>query len=194
MFRTVIVGAVVLTGLIPGQAVAQAAGEQASSEFSMFSRGQYKGPRITANGARQAIDPAMTVRSVIIPPGSQWELCSGSTFTGCRQFAQSTSAMVMTVRSVRPVARVITSSGLAPATATATGPGQSLRGWASEFFVSPDTSGERIQIQTGVNEAIAERARDFCRSRGWRAPAHQRVQTVGQLSYLADVLCVDNEN
>jgi len=188
---TLVVGAVVATGLIPRQAQAQGGGEHADGELSLFSRGQYKGSRITVTAPRQGIDPPIIVRSVTVPPGTQWELCSGSTFTGCRQFARSTPSMVMTVRSVRPIAPVITSSNPAPP-AGATSGGQSLRGWASEYFVSPDVNGSRIQIETGMSERVAERARDFCRSRGWRASAHQRVQTVGQLSYLADVLCVDN--
>jgi hypothetical protein len=41
---------------------------------------------------------------------------------------------------------------------------------------------------------MAERAREFCRSRGWRSSAYQRVQSVGPISYLADVLCVDARN
>jgi hypothetical protein len=100
--------------------------------------------------------------------------------------------MVMTVRSVRPLAPVITTGSSAPPSAT--GPGQSLRGWASEYFVSPDVNGVRVQVQTATGEGMAERAREFCRSRGWRASAYQRVQSVGPVSYLADVLCVDAGN
>jgi hypothetical protein len=100
--------------------------------------------------------------------------------------------MVMTVRSVRPLAPVLTSRGSGPPSTS--GPGQSLRGWASEFFVSPDVNGARVQLQDGSGAGMGERAREFCRTRGWRFSAHQRVQTIGEASYLADVLCVDTEN
>jgi hypothetical protein len=182
-----IVGALALGGLLPVQASAQTA-----SELTMFSRGQFNGARTIATGPRRGIDPAVTVRSVMIPPGTQWELCSGSTFTGCRQFSQSQPAMVMTVRSVRPIAPVIQSSQSAPPGAI--GGAQSLRGWASEYFVSPDVNGNRVQVQAGNAEGMSQRAHEFCRSRGWRSAAHQRVQTVGATSYLADVLCVDSDN
>jgi hypothetical protein len=185
MFRTAIMGALTLAATLPSWASAQTA-----SELTMFTRGQFKGARTTVTGPMRGIDPALTVRSIMVPPGTQWELCSGSTFTGCRQYSESQRAMVMTVRSVRPLAPVITTGQSAPPTAT--GPGQSLRGWASEYFVSPDVNGARVQVEAG--QELSTRAREFCRSRGWRASAYQRVQTVGSISYLADVLCVDVGN
>ena len=186
MLRTVIMGALALVGSLPVHASAQTA-----NELTLFNRGQFKGARTAVAGPRRGIDPALTVRSIMVPPGTRWELCSGSTFTGCRQYSESQRAMVMTVRSVRALAPVITAGRSAPPSAT--GPGQSLRGWASEYFVSPDVNGNRVQVQAGSGEGMAERAREFCRSRGWRASAYQRLQTVGQASYLADVLCVDAE-
>lgn len=187
MLRTAIIGAVTLAAALPVQASAQTAGE-----LTMFTRGQFAGARRTVTGPMRGIDPAVTVRSIMVPPGTRWELCSGSTFTGCREYSESQRSMVMTVRSVRPLAPVITAGQ--PGAPNATGPGQSLRGWASEFFVSPDVNGVRIQVQTATGEGMADRAREFCRSRGWRAAAYQRVQTAGSVSYLADVLCVDAGN
>jgi hypothetical protein len=187
MFRTLIVGGVAIAGLVSGPASAQT-----SSELTMFSRGNSKGARTVVTGPRQGIDPALTVRSIVVPRGTRWELCSGSKFSGCREYGESQAAMVMTVRSVRPLAPVLTSSGSGPPSAT--GRGQSLRGWASEYFVSPDVNGVRVQVPPGSGEAVAQHAREFCRARGWRFSAHQRLQTVGQASYLADVLCVDTQN
>jgi hypothetical protein len=187
MFRTAIIGALALAVALPVRASAQTA-----SELTMFSRGQFMGARTTVTGPMRGIDPAVTVRSIMVPPGTQWELCSGSTFTGCRQYSESQRSMVMTVRSVRPLAPIISGGQSAPPSAA--GPSQSLRGWASEYFVSPDVNGVRVQIQTATGEGMADRAREFCRSRGWRASAYQRVQTVGSISYLADVLCVDAGN
>jgi hypothetical protein len=185
MLRTAITIALALAAVPPVQASAQA-----PSELTMFSRGQFMGSRTAVAGPMRGIDPAVTVRSITVPPGTQWELCSGSTFTGCRQYSESQHSMVMTVRSVRPLAPVITAGPSTPPSAM--GPGQSLHGWASEYFVSPDVNGVRVQVDAG--QGMSERAREFCRSRGWRAAAYQRVQTVGPNSYLADVLCVDVGN
>jgi hypothetical protein len=189
MLRALIVGAVIVAGLVPAAAAAQSTGE-----LTLFNRGQFKGGRMAIAGPRQGIDPAMTVRSLTVPPGTQWELCSGSKFSGCRQYSQSQPAMVMTVRSVRPIAPVLTATGSAPPGGSGGAGGQSLRGWASEFFVSPDVNGNRVQVQSGTAEGMSQQARDFCRSRGWRSSGHQRVQTVGANTYLADVLCVDSDN
>ena len=186
MLRTVFVAAAALAGALSGAAHAQT-----PSELTMFGRGDFKGSRVTVSGARQGINPPLSVRSLVVPPGTQWELCSGNTFTGCRRFNASRPAMVMTVRSLRPVAPALMSSPTTTPPAAGTALGQSLRGWASEFFVTPDMGGHRIEVQPGIAAAASERAREFCRSRGWRSSAHQRVQTVAKTSFLADVLCVD---
>jgi hypothetical protein len=96
----------------------------------------------------------------------------------------------MKVRSVRPLAPVISASQSEPPRAARGA--QSLRGWASEYFVSPQVDGNRVQVEGGAGEAMSQRALEFCRSRGWRSSAHERLQTVGQVSFLADVLCVDS--
>ena len=88
-----------------------------------------------------------------------------------------------------PVANII------PASATAAqglrGTGQSLRGLASEYFVAPERGGNRIEVQPGTAEAMSREAIEFCRTHGWRASAHQRLQTVEGRFYLADVFCAN---
>lgn len=186
MLRTLIAGWAALAALLPIEAYAQGTGE-----VTLYAKGHFKGVRRAISGPRQHIDPPFVVRSVMLPPGTQWELCSGSTFSGCRQVSQSVPAMIMTVRSVRPVAALLTASEM-PAGQSARGiPGQSLRGLASEYFVTPETGGSRVEVQPGTGEAMTRRAGEFCRSRGWRTSAHERLQTVGGRVYLADVLCVD---
>lgn len=185
MVRILIAGAAAIAVLLPAPAAAQAGGE-----ITLFSRGHSKGARTTITGPRQHIEPARTVRSLVMTPGSQWELCSGSTFTGCRQYSRSTPAMIMTVRSVRPVAAILPSSTTA-AGGAAVG-GRSLRGMASEYFVAPEQGGNRVEVQPGTGETMTQRATEFCRARGWRSSAHERLQSAGGRVYLADVLCVDN--
>jgi hypothetical protein len=99
--------------------------------------------------------------------------------------------MVMTVRSLRPVAPDLISAPVSPSRVSGTVLGQSLRGRASEFFVTPDTNGNRIEVPASDANAPLQRAREFCQSRGWRSSAHHRVEKVEQMSYLTDVLCGD---
>ena len=96
---------------------------QASGEITLYAKGHFKGAQKVIGGPRQYIDPPFLVKSVTIPSGTQWELCSGSTYSGCRQFSQSVKAMVMPVRSVRPVAAILPvgrgNSGTSPRAAVA---------------------------------------------------------------------------
>ena len=132
------------------------------------------------------------MRSVKIPEGMSWELCSGNTFSGCKEFTKSDPGMVMNVRSVRPVAPKITTVGAAVGTVV-TGPNPSLRGMASQYFVAPGDRGARIEVPEGTAEAMTRRAREFCRVSGWRMEAYARLQTLEGRSFLADVLCADND-
>ena len=182
MLRTLMAGVAAIAALLPTQTYAQA-----NREVTLFSRGHFKGARYTITEPTQFQVP-FVMKSVVIPAGSVWEFCSGSTYSGCRQLSQSVPATVMTVRSVRPVATIL------PASATPSGgtlSGQSLRGMASEYFVAPDEGGNRVDVQPGTTEAMSLRASEFCRSHKWRSSAYARLQSIGGRFYLADVLCSD---
>lgn len=167
------------------------AAAQSGGEARLYARGNFAGPAVVIAGPRQGIGP-ITVKSVHIPAGSAWELCSGRTFTGCERFTEPDPAMVMTVRSVRPVAPPIAENVTVPVQAGVLGSGATLRGLASEFFVMPDVAGTRVEVSAGAGDA-SRVAIEFCRSRGWRTSAHERVQTVGGRILLADVLCVNDD-
>jgi hypothetical protein len=161
---------------------------QTNDEAVLFSQGHFKGFSMRISGPTRSIN-ALLVKSIQIPPGGAWELCSGSTFTGCTRFTQSKAAMAITVRSARPVAPPI------PATATiSAGPvkasGGSLRGLASEFFVTAEEGGNRIEVESAAG-ALPRRATEFCRTHGWRTSAYEREQAIEGRRYLADVLCTD---
>ena len=188
MLKKWMLGAVAVAALLPAQSHAQ---EQA--ELTMYARGQYKGPNYSVAGASQSMRIPFTVKSVQIPEGQAWELCSGNTFSGCKELRKSDPSMVMNVRSVRPVAPRITTVGQSVG-AVVTGPNPSLRGMASEFFVAPDTNGARIEVAAGTSEAMTVSAREFCRVRGWRYAVHARLQTLDGRTFLADVLCSDASN
>jgi len=182
-------GVIAIAAWLPAQSVAQT-----SRDMSLFSKGNFKGARSSVAGPSQFGRP-LVVRSVVIPSGTEWELCSGNTYTGCRQFRESKPSMVMTVRSARPVAAILPSAVAAsPGEAVrsiGSAAGPSLRGTASEYFVAPTEAGNRVEVRPGTAEAMSRRASEFCRSRGWRSSVHGRLQAVGGSVYLADVLCVD---
>jgi hypothetical protein len=188
MFRKLLLCATVLTALAPAQSHAQV--DDASRELVLYPKGNYKGGGYSVAGASQSMR-VFTVKSVRIPEGMEWELCSGNTFSGCKQFSQSDPSMVMSVRSVRPVPPKITSVGTS-AGAIVTGPNPSVRGMASEYFVAPDDRGARIEVAPSTNEAKSQKAQDFCRSRGWRTSPYARLQAIGGRTFLADVLCADD--
>ena len=190
MLKKWMLGGVALAAMLPAQSRAQ---EQAPAELVMYGQGRYKGYSYSVAGASQSMRIPFTVKSVQIPEGQAWELCSGNTFSGCKEFTQSDPSMVMNVRSVRPVAARITTVDKA-AGAVVTGPNPSLRGMASEFFVAPDTNGARIEVPAGTGEAMSVAAREFCRVRGWRYSVHARLQTLDGRTFLADVLCSDATN
>lgn len=190
MLRKWMAGGAALAVLLPASGYAQDSGA-----MTLHGKGQFKGPQKVIAGPRQHIEPPFLVKSVTIPPGTQWELCSGNTYSGCRQVSQSVRAMVMTVRSARPVAGILPSDATTPGQSPGQplrGTGQSLRGLASEYFVSPEAGGIRVEVTPGTAEAMTRQAGEFCRTRGWRTSAHERLQTAGGRFYLADVLCVND--
>jgi hypothetical protein len=193
MKQLIILAAATLLG---GPAVAQGQNDTAQP-LVIFSKGHFEGARQPIYGPWQHITPEFTARSVQVPEGQSWELCSGNTFTGCKEFSQSVTATVVSVRSARPVASAIVSGPGSGAGAVASLPApdvpdRSLKGLASEYFVAPHRGGARITVQPGTAEAMRQAANDFCRSKGWRMSAYARLQKAGGAFYLADVLCADS--
>ena len=185
MVRGLVTGLAGLAALLPVEAQAETDDE---GEVILYSRGRYSGARYVLAGPQQGIRLSFSVRSVRIPEGVTWEFCTGNKFTGCRKLSQSMPALIMTVRSARPVSA--SASAAATATAGLAPPSPSLRGVVSEYFVAPEQNSRRIEVREGTADAAARRADEFCRALGWRSSAHQALQTVDGSSYLTDVLCV----
>ncbi len=177
MVRSLTAGIAAVAALLPAPVVAQG-----DSGLTLHSRSRFSGTRLSINGPTQFLE--FEARSVAVPAGEEWELCTGNKFTGCRRFSQSVPALVITVRSARPAMTAAGPISVATAAAVA---GQSVRGVASEYFVVPESGGYRIEVPTG---AASQRADEFCRTRGWSSSAHATVQSVAGRAYLADVLCV----
>ena len=188
MHKRVMIGAVMLACLLPAPASAQQ-----DEEARLYNRGHFKGRQITLEGPTR-LQTAFTAKSIRIPEGKSWELCSGTTFTGCKEFNASDEAMVINVRSARPVAPVITSAPPGSVVASVGGgPWPSLRGLSSEYFTAPDKDGNRILVASGKSEEASRMAEDFCRARGWRTSAYERLQSINGQTYLADILCADGK-
>src|SRR4051794_11544194 len=170
--------------------VAAAAKAQATGEMTIYSKGHFKGPSLGLAGPLTHIDPPFTAKSIQITPGTAWEVCTGNTFSGCKRLDKSVESGVFSVRSARPIAPVISTAvgpGAAPGTVDL--PNQSLRGFASQFFVAPNQGGQRVGVSDNRPENMRKAADEFCRAAGWRQSVHARVQQVGATYYLVDVLC-----
>ena len=169
MLKKVLFGAVMLAALLPAQSQAQ---EQPSTELVLYPKGHFKGGGYPIAGASQSMR-VFTVKSVKVPEGQSWELCSGNTFTGCKEFSKSDEAMVFNVRSVRPVAPKITAVA-AEVGAVVTGPNPSLRGMKSLRSTS-------ARKRSPARWSRAANARDRLPKRSamqtWSSPCFQRRST-----------------
>lgn len=193
MLRSMKFAAVVLAAVLPANAAAQDATDQAT----IYDRGNFKGRSITLDGPTRFPSP-FAVKSIQIPEGKAWELCSGNTFTGCKEFSASNRGMIFNVRSARPIAPIITAVPTTGGPPVAIGeigggPWPSLRGLASEYFIAPDNAGNRILVASGKSEEASRLAEEFCRRRGWRTSTHERLQSIEGRTYLADVLCSEGK-
>ena len=139
---------------------AGAASAQSTGEMTIYSKGHFKGANLGLGGPLTHIDPPFPAKSVQITPGTAWEICSGNTFSGCKRLDKSVEAMVFSVRSARPIAPVISIAvgpGAAPGTVDL--PNQSLRGFASQFFVAPTRAGSASGCPTTAREHAQGRRR-----------------------------------
>lgn len=172
--------------------IAAAADAQATGEMTIYSKGHFKGPSLGVGGPITHIDPPYTAKSIQITPGTSWEVCSGNTFSGCKRIDRSVESGIFSVRSARPIAPVIsTAVGPGAAAGTIDLPNQSLRGFASQFFVAPNQGGQRVSVKK--QEDMGRAADQFCLAAGWREAVHSRLQDVGGTYYLVDVLCSNDE-
>jgi hypothetical protein len=169
-----------------------AANAQTTGEMTIYSKGHFKGPSLGVGGPITHIDPPYTAKSIQITPGTAWEVCSGNTFSGCKRIDRSVESGIFSVRSARSIAPVIsTAVGPGAAAGTIDLPNQSLRGFASQFFVAPNQGGQRVAVQKQEDQGRA--ADQFCLAAGWRDAVHSRLQAVGGAYYLVDVLCSNDE-
>ena len=164
---------------VPGSA-------QSGGTAVIYSSSNYKGQSMTLTGALQGLEKAFIAKSIQVPEGQSWEFCTGRTFSGCKRLDKSVKSGVFNIRSARPVAPVVRANVAAP--------NQSVRGVASEFFVSPRDAGGRVSIPSNNPEQMREKANAFCRAAGWRQAVHVQLQEGSGAYHLIDVLCANEAN
>ena len=98
MIKQLMFGAAIVACFLPAPASAQQ-----DEQATLYDKGHFKGRNITLEGPTRLQTP-FTAKSIKIPQGKAWELCSGNTFTGCKEFNASDEAMIINVRTARPVA------------------------------------------------------------------------------------------
>ena len=168
-----------------GGALASASPALAQSGGSavIYANGNFKGYSMTLTGPLQGLEKAFVAKSIQIPEGQAWEFCTGRTFSGCKRLDKSVKAGVFNIRSARPIAPVVRASVAAP--------NQSVRGVASEFFVSPREGNGRLSIPSNSPEQMRDKANAFCRAAGWRMAVHVQLQEGSGAYHLIDVLCAN---
>lgn len=144
----------------------------------------FNGPFQSVTASRTDLSLGWDVRSIRVRSG-EWQICTGRNFTGrCTTIDRDQPTLNSQFRSIQ---------SMRPTGGWGTGVGQSLRGAASEFFPAPRRNGQRIECQGGGNSSCARQAANqFCRSVGWLVARTQAIETVGNRSYVADVLCARN--
>ena len=171
----------VAAGLAAGPGHAQSGGAAV-----IYSNGHFKGQSMTLTGPLQGLEKAFVAKSIQIPDGQSWEFCTGRTFSGCKRVDKTIKAGVFNIRSARPIAPVVRASVAAP--------NQSVRGVASEFFVSPREGAGRLSIPSNSPEQMRDKANAFCRAAGWRQSVHAKLQEGSGVYYLVDVLCANEDS
>ena len=170
-----------IAGVTAGLAAASSA--QTGGAAVIYSNGHFKGQSMTLTGPLQGLEKAFIAKSIQIPDGQSWEFCTGRTFSGCKRLDKSVKAGIFNIRSARPIAPVVR--------ATVAAPNQSVRGVASEFFVSPREGSGRLSIPSNNPEQMRDKANAFCRAAGWRMAVHVQLQEGSGVYHLIDVLCAN---
>lgn len=96
-----------LAGLAPS-VPAQA---QQPGTVTLFSEPGFSGTRFTINGRRETVTIHFRVRSVQVPEGEEWQLCTQTNLRNCTNIGESLRETSMIVRSAQPVSGATTSPG-----------------------------------------------------------------------------------
>lgn len=160
-----------------------------SPSATIYRDSGFRGPAVAIDRANPNLRLNFQVQSIRIARGN-WELCPEPNFRGrCLILGESTQDLRRTynwpgpLQSIRPV-----NGG-----GGGESPKPTLRGMASEFFPAPTQGNGRVLACPNGNatsNCAAATADRFCQQRGWRASAHELLETVNRRVYLADVLCV----
>ena len=174
-------------------AAAQMHASPFNGEAILYRGRDFSGPAVSVGVDREDLGLSWSVNSVRVVSG-RMELCSAPRFRGtCRIVAQSYSDLTPLglpgnrVQSMRPVAAMATFA--APGLSVH---GPTLEGHAAQFYATPMEDGLRVQAcprATASAECARRHAQSFCERRGYDGAAYQSMEGLGDVTYLADVLC-----
>ena len=149
----------------------------------------FNGPAVAVSQEQPDLRLAWRVNSIRIKAG-EWQVCEKPNFRGTCIVYRNDTPLLGNVISGRKVQSMRLIGGWQRPPLGDGGP--SLRGMASQYFTQPAHYGQRVPAcPTGSATAAcgARNADAFCHSMGWNGAAWQMVETVGRVTYLADVLC-----
>ena len=162
------------------------------AEATIYRDSGFRGPAVFVGDANPNLGLAWPVNSIRVTSGT-WELCERPNYRGpCRtveadQYVLGSQSRGMTIQSMRPVGQ----SGGSFIGVEARN--QVLSSGFAEFHTEPQARGYRIPacpLGRVTANCAARTADNYCRSVGWNGSAREHMQTVGRVTFLADVLCV----
>ena len=182
--------------------ISASAASAQSGTATIYRDRNFSGPAVAVSQTNPNLRLNFAVNSIRLQ-GGPWELCSQPNFRGnCLIVGQTTSDLGRTYNwggQLQSMRRADNGwGGGAGGGGGGSGPQQSLRGMASEFFPAPregrGNNSARVMACPGSNNAspicASQSADRFCRSVGWNGSARELMETVNRRAYLADVLCV----
>lgn len=185
--------AIAVVAVAASTAAAQTHSSPFNGEAIVYRARDYSGPAVTIGEEQENLGLSWSVNSVRVVSG-RMELCSAPRFRGtCRIIAQSYPDLTELglpgnrVQSMRPVAAMATFA--APGLSVH---GPTLEGHAAQFYATPMEDGLRVQAcprATASPECARQHAQAFCARRGYDRAAYQSMEGLGDVTYLADVLC-----
>lgn len=179
---------------LTGAGLAQTDKMARPAEATIYRDADYQGPAVFVGEPNPNLGLAWPVNAIRIRNGS-WELCERPNYQGtCRVYDRDQPVLLsrssgLTIQSMRPAAGGGGGGsfiGIEARDQVASGP-------FAEFHTQPQSRGYRIPacLVGRVTANCAARTADaFCRSIGWNGSAREHMQTVGRVTFLADVLCV----
>lgn len=172
--------------------------QRPAPEATIYRDANFQGPAVFVGQSNANPGLAWPVNSIRVNAGTL-QLCERVNFRGnCRTVDRDQALLGsrqrgMMVQSIRLVSATGGESSFIGVEAG----NQVTRGAFSEFHTQPESRGYRIPAcPTGrtTGSCLSRTADSYCRTEGYRSSTYRMSQSVGQRTYLADVLCTNSIN